>query len=177
MSETYASPSARLQHIAAELVRLADDLSASEKDNSVRSFLQSFAETTSERMDERYAATAAEIYRLRRRRERKFTPGLLSDPCWDILLDLFANTVRCNPVSVTSACLASNVPTSTAMRWLGILERDGMLERHPDPLDRRVVLVRLTLKGLERMRSIFAELSQHDSYFRDGIGSQDVERS
>lgn len=107
--------------------------------------------------DAKLADSAIEIYRRRRRRERKLDADLLGEPCWDILLDLFVNTVRNKPVTVTGACLASNSPTTTALRWLAILEQRGMLKRSPDPFDRRVVLIRLTNLGVEKMRAILSE--------------------
>lgn len=72
----------------------------------------------------------------------------------------FANTVRGNPVSVTGACLAGNVPTTTSLRWLATLEERGLLKRSPDPFDRRVVLLRLTNLGLDKMRAVLTEISK-----------------
>lgn len=118
------------------------------------------AQIAAERCDEELAAYAIELYRLRRRREHQLGQDLLGEPCWDILLDLFANTVRGNPVSVTGACLAGNVPTTTSLRWLATLEERGLLKRSPDPFDRRVVLLRLTNLGLDKMRAVLTEISK-----------------
>ena len=38
--------------------------------------------------------------------------------------------------------------------------RDGLVERTPDPMDRRAVRVRLTPEGTERCRGMYAPLEQ-----------------
>lgn len=83
----------------------------------------------------------------RRQRERYLGCGLFADPAWDILLDLFVAEQRGVRISVTSACIASMVPTSTALRWIGLLQRSGLIVRERDRSDRRVAHVRLTPEG------------------------------
>lgn len=63
--------------------------------------------------------------------------ALFADPAWDMLLDLFASSAEGRRVSVSSACLASGVATSTALRWVSELEDAGCVARHPDPTDGR----------------------------------------
>lgn len=63
--------------------------------------------------------------------------GLFADPAWDMLLDLFAAAAEGRQVSVSSACIASGVATSTALRWVSELEEGGLLSRSPDPRDGR----------------------------------------
>lgn len=69
--------------------------------------------------------------------------ALFADPAWDMLLDLFASSVEGRRVSVSSACLASGVATSTALRWLTELEDAGFVVRRPDPLDGRRTFVEI----------------------------------
>jgi DNA-binding MarR family transcriptional regulator len=148
----------RLQTLLSELEELAKQAAQQGVRDHVRNLLHTIeTEETQNQDDTRLADCAAEIYRLRRRRERQLSRDLLGEPCWDLLLDLFTNTVRGIPVSVTGACIATNVPTTTALRWLAILEERGLLKRYPDPFDRRVVLVRLTEAGLTSMRTILGE--------------------
>ncbi len=67
---------------------------------------------------------AKEYYRKRRLRERMFgNPDLFADPAWDILIDLFIASEEGRKISVSSACIASAVPTTTALRWIKILGR------------------------------------------------------
>lgn len=69
------------------------------------------------------------------------------------MLDLYAARARGEAVSVSSACIASAVPSTTGLRWLGTLEEAGLVERANDPGDQRRVLVRLTRTGIQRMET------------------------
>lgn len=91
------------------------------------------------------------IIKLRRRRDELFPPKIFFDPCWDILLDLYANELEGADVSVNGACLASTVPVSTALRWVKVLVRAGLVRRELDPNDKRRTFLRLTPDGRERM--------------------------
>ena len=82
----------------------------------------------------------------RRERNRRFSGrlGVFSDPAWDILVDLLDGSLKGVPISVTSACIASGVPHTTALRYIRILEDNGMISRGPDPKDGRRVYLELT---------------------------------
>ncbi|MEP9368227.1 response regulator [Xanthobacter sp. VNH20] len=86
-------------------------------------------------------------------RDAIFQAGLFSDPAWDMLLDLAVAEATGRPISVTSLCIASGVPTTTALRRIEDLKEAGLLDRLPDPGDRRRVLVELTAVGRERMEA------------------------
>lgn len=86
-------------------------------------------------------------------RDAIFQAGLFSDPAWDMLLDLAVAEATNRPISVTSLCIASGVPTTTALRRIDDLKDAGLLDRVPDPGDRRRILVRLTGTGRERMEA------------------------
>lgn len=84
-------------------------------------------------------------------RDSLFDPNLFSDPAWDMLLDLALAEASGRPISVTSLCLASRAPTTTALRRIDDLQESGLIERIPDQADRRRITVRLTDLGRERM--------------------------
>ncbi|WP_334174515.1 response regulator [Pseudoxanthobacter sp.] len=86
-------------------------------------------------------------------RETLFKAELFSDPAWDMLLDLAVGEASGRPISVTSLCLASGVPTTTALRRLDDLQSAGLIDRVPDETDRRRIIVRLTEDGRGRMNS------------------------
>lgn len=95
------------------------------------------------------------ILKLRRGRDRFFGGDLFADPAWDILLELYAAELGQMRISVSSLCLGAAVPSTTALRWIGTLERSGFIERRADPLDGRRVFMSLSGKGLEAMTAYF----------------------
>lgn len=96
-------------------------------------------------------AFARETYAIRRRRDRHLPGDLFGEPTWDILLDLYVATREDRPVPTTSACIGANVPPTTALRWLRILEARGLVEREEDNRDGRRTFVRLSSRGLAAM--------------------------
>lgn len=96
-------------------------------------------------------AFARESYAIRRRRDRHLPGDLFGEPTWDILLDLYVATRENRPVPTTSACIGANVPPTTALRWLRILEARGLVEREEDNRDGRRTFVRLSARGLAAM--------------------------
>jgi hypothetical protein len=54
-------------------------------------------------------------------------------------------------VPTTSACIGANVPPTTALRWLRILEARGLVEREDDGRDGRRTFVCLTARGQAAM--------------------------
>ncbi|WP_375196073.1 MarR family transcriptional regulator [Sphingobium sp.] len=80
----------------------------------------------------------------RRRRDQMFGADLFGEPIWDMYLDLFANAVEDRPVSISSLCIASGAPTTTALRQIGMLVDRGLLLRRQDSTDGRRVLIELS---------------------------------
>lgn len=100
------------------------------------------------------------ILRQRQLRARFFEGDLFADPAWDMLLDLSAARAEHSRVSVTSLCIASGVPPTTALRWIGQLIDAGLLQRVEDDTDRRRAFITLTDKAADAMARYFAELGQ-----------------
>ena len=98
------------------------------------------------------------IIRQRQLRARFFDGELFGDPAWDMLLDLTAARAEHTRVSVTSLCIASGVPPTTALRWIGQLTESGLFQRVEDEADRRRAFVTLTDKAADAMARYFAEL-------------------
>jgi len=114
--------------------------------------------------DEKLAAMATSLYRLRRRRAQYFEPSLFGEPAWDMLLDLFINKALGRRISTTSLCLAADAPQATGLRYIDLLETKGLVQRRSAPDDRRVTLVDLTQQGYRLMRR----------YVVEGMGKFDV---
>jgi DNA-binding MarR family transcriptional regulator len=70
-------------------------------------------------------------------RAKFFDSGILGEAAWDILLDLYICGCEHRMVSVSSACIASRVPSTTAFRCITWLTDDGIIIRLPDPNDKR----------------------------------------
>ncbi|MQT13513.1 response regulator [Segnochrobactrum spirostomi] len=86
-------------------------------------------------------------------RQALFKTELFADPAWDMLLDLALSEASGRRISVTSLCIASGVPTTTALRRLDDLQAAGLIERMPDDRDRRRILVQLSDDGRQRMHA------------------------
>jgi hypothetical protein len=98
-----------------------------------------------------------QIIRQRQLRARFFDGDLFSDPAWDMLLDLTAARAEQKRVSVTSLCIASGVPPTTALRWIGQMVEAGLFVRVCDDSDRRRAFIELTDRSLDGMARYFAE--------------------
>lgn len=98
------------------------------------------------------------IIRQRQLRARFFDGDLFADPAWDMLLDLTAARAEHTRVSVTSLCIASGVPPTTALRWIGQMIDAGLLLRAEDETDRRRAFITLSDRAAEAMSRYFLEL-------------------
>lgn len=76
---------------------------------------------------------------LRREAKRREIGGgeLFGDPTWAMLLDLLLAKFEDRRISVSSACIASGAPMSTALRLVRRLVGEEVLVRLPDEHDRR----------------------------------------
>lgn len=99
-----------------------------------------------------------EIIRHRQMRAKFFDGDFFADPAWDILLDLTAARAEHKRVSVTSLCIASGVPPTTALRWITQLIEAGLLERVQDDTDKRRAFIALTDKAAHAMAEYFAAI-------------------
>ena len=77
------------------------------------------AEGLLERLDGAIAA--------RRTRDRLLPSRLFADPAWDVLLGLYRNQLLGRGSGIEDACRASALPTPTVLRWVGVLEREGLI--------------------------------------------------
>lgn len=99
----------------------------------------------------------------RRLRSKFFDSELFAEPAWDMLLDLFQSELSQLRVPVSSLCVASLVPATTALRWIARMTEAGLFTRRPDPHDGRRFFVELTPQASEAMRHYFVELRREPS--------------
>lgn len=99
------------------------------------------------------------VLRQRQKRNELFGAELFADPAWDMLLDLTAARAEHRRVSVTSLCIASGVPATTALRWIGQMVESGLLARVRDTEDARRAFIELTERSVEAMTRYFADVA------------------
>ena len=93
---------------------------------------------------------------LKGRRERdKMFPHLFGEPAWDILLSLAALPSHRPHLAASSVSFEAGVPQTTTLRYLAMLEAAGLVKRSKHPDDGRIVLLRLTDAGRERVQQLF----------------------
>ena len=106
--------------------------------------------------DDKIKVEVLEMLREMRRVRSKYLPEeLFSDPCWDVLLDLYEARLSSTQVSVTALGATSGVPMSTALRRIGELQQHGLVERVGDSEDKRRSIVSLTRQGLQALDNFF----------------------
>jgi DNA-binding MarR family transcriptional regulator len=93
------------------------------------------------------AEIISQIIVARRARIGFFRPELFSDPAWDLLLALFLAREREQTITVAELTEATATPISTAVRWIDVLERDGLVQRNPDPSCLDQDRVELSVRG------------------------------
>jgi len=103
----------------------------------------------------RKRAALADLRTVRRTRDQYFPSDLFSDPCWEMLLDLYDAKLVGAEVTVTSLGAASGVPLTTALRRMEALQSHGLIVRVEDAADRRRTIIRLTTPGLQAVESFF----------------------
>ena len=101
--------------------------------------------------DATLGALAAVAYEARRACDRYLPAALFAEPAWDMLLELYSADVEGREVPTTSLCIASTAASTTALRYIEMLERTGLIERRPSPRDNRVTLIRLSPQGRTSM--------------------------
>ncbi|WP_285020151.1 MarR family transcriptional regulator [Novosphingobium sp. fls2-241-R2A-195] len=99
------------------------------------------------------------IIRQRQLRARFLDNDLFADPAWDMLLDLTASRLEGKRVSVTSLCIASGVPPTTALRWIGQMVDAGLFVRLSDGADKRRAFIDLSEKAMQAMARYFTEIA------------------
>ncbi len=143
--------SLQVEHLSAELAQILKRLGY---------YVDKSAESTDEA--ECDASKASLIDRVERtiftRQQRvKFFPAeLFADPAWDMLIGIFLRELNQQRTTVSSLCVASQVPPTTALRWIRTISDRGMFTRRPDPVDGRRIFVELTDSALTALHAYFA---------------------
>jgi hypothetical protein len=150
----------KLLYTAAQLMALARDLECDPQDNDKDAIVNL------EPKDSILVELARQIYSARRKRSVVTEwEELFGEPAWDLILHLFIAAHESRDVSVSSACLGAGVPTTTALRWLNVLEEKGMVLREEDPRDHRRGLVRISTTGSSQVGRYLRQIADGYSAF------------
>src|SRR6476646_2360984 len=106
------------------------------------------------------AETISSLIGARSDRARFLSPDLFAEPAWDMLLDLLQAELANRPVSISSVCIASGVPQTTALRWLKTLEQRGAVVRKFDEGDGQRIFVELAPDTSTALRRYIREIVQ-----------------
>lgn len=104
----------------------------------------------------RSAYTARRLLEISRQASAVLEGSLLSNPGWDILLDLFIQRSEGKRISIISVCVAANAPTSTVLRYLQALMDSGTIVKASSPDDSQGLLVELSDAAYAKMSAILS---------------------
>ncbi len=99
----------------------------------------------------------------RKARLKFFDADLFFDPTWAMLLDLYRSDIKGTTLSVSSLCIGSGVPSTTALRYIRTLEERGYVQRAADQLDKRRIFVTMTDKARDAMNAYVQTVIQNES--------------
>lgn len=119
----------------------------------LRTILSSFGKLESKIMQPAPTQLCEMELKLRHAR-KQLLPEYLGDIAWDILLSLDHAEREGRPYFASDVANESDIPLTTALRYLGKLEADGLIKRVGDAQDRRRTKVALTDAGRELLLSV-----------------------
>lgn len=103
-------------------------------------------------------AVAKWLYWSRGLRPRTLSCDLFGEPAWDLLLDLYIREKSGSRSSVTSACIGSRSPHTTALRHIAALSKTNWISRVPDESDKRRFWLALTPHAIIKLDRHFDQL-------------------
>lgn len=109
------------------------------------------------------AARASKEFLDRQSRKKSFDIEIFGEPGWDMLLYLFIKNVEKQRARTTQVTGASGAPTSTALRYISILEDAGLIETEICQTDNRVRFVSMTVDGMVRMSQCLARMLRRET--------------
>lgn len=77
-----------------------------------------------------------------------------------MLPDLGLAAMEGREISVSGLCVASNMPRTTALRWIVTMIERGLVTREADPADGRRSIVRLTDDATEALHKCLAFIAK-----------------
>lgn len=81
-------------------------------------------------------------------------------PGWLLLLELTAASGRGQQPTITDLIFSAGLPSTTALRWINILEENNLIIRTDDPKDRRRSHLCLTEAGMSICSRMLRDLQE-----------------
>jgi len=116
---------------------------------TVKSFVQAAKGRTVK--DRRLVESARQLLQARKKFAALSPRGLFRDSAWDMMLELFICGEEGGILYVKQMVIASGESPAAAMRRIDRLDEAEFINRIPDLLDQRRVIVRLTERGRSAM--------------------------
>ncbi|MCW0197633.1 hypothetical protein [Sphingopyxis sp.] len=108
------------------------------------------------------AAIAQSEFHNRRRRDSLIRYDLFAEPAWDMLLDLYIEQHRGQPVAVDRLCAAAGAASTTALRWLALLIEKELVIRSSSVEEDGIVRVALSERGIGEMERYLRDFLHRD---------------
>lgn len=102
------------------------------------------------------ARRAEAAFKARQSRADYLPSSLFGEPAWNMLLALYLADFSGRPVTVSGLSEWSECPPTTGLRWLQLLEGEGLVRRRPNAIDKRMSFVELTNAGREALDAFFS---------------------
>ncbi|WP_430444445.1 hypothetical protein [Sphingorhabdus contaminans] len=99
-------------------------------------------------------------------RNKMISQDLFSDPCWDILMDVFSARLNDKNISVSAVATAGNMPHTTGLRYIDTLEKIGYIYRERDDWDGRRIFVKMSDDTFRMMKEYFLRVLQKSQEYR-----------
>jgi len=100
------------------------------------------------------------ILKHRKMRRGHLPEQIFGEPGWEMLLDLFIHMNLGKAVNISSMCLATNAPKTTALRYIELLAEMGLIQKVASPHDGRITYVKLTPKAYVSLGTYLLEVSR-----------------
>lgn len=152
----------QIREIGQNLIRLSSSTSGDNQSNNESAIVFRSESDIDEFSTERlrlFAHMARQEYESRFSRTSIINRNIFGEPAWDMLLDLFVARVEGVRLSVKAVCIASQVPPTTALRWITVLENEGLVDKSQDSADGRRLWIELSDLGMHRMFAYFKDLT------------------
>jgi DNA-binding MarR family transcriptional regulator len=107
---------------------------------------------------ERLAALAEKIHGVRSRRAAYLGSEAIAEAAWEMLIALYRADCAFHRLTVTNLCLASEAPSTTALRWIDRLVELNLVYRRNNPLDARVIFVELLPNAKQAIHSYLCDI-------------------